>query len=167
MGTPEFLQEFKTLHSKAKNGSMTPAERARYEALRPQFNTMVMVAQAIGHTGRTLRATLRMAKVLKVELRPDGSDPIKASTIDLASGGFASLLPVGMRVGVSADFTLFLPNGAGRTTPLVGRVSVASSRPQTSVFRVSFKFEKLEPQAKEQLDITLIDAVLERFSSMP
>jgi hypothetical protein len=167
MSTPEFLREFKALHEKAKRGSLAPAERARYDALRPQFDRMVMIAQQLGHAGRTLRATLRMAKLLKVEIRPDGGEPVRASTIDLASGGFASLLPAGMRVGAGADFTLFLPAGAGRTTPIVGRVTVASSRPQTGAFRVSFKFEPLEREAKELLDVTLIDAVLERFGEMP
>lgn len=167
MATPDFLREFRTLHEKYKSGAITPAERAQYERGRVQLNSIVMVSQALGHTGRTLRATLRMAKVLKVEIRPENGTPMKASTINLSTGGFASLLPMGLRVGQAADFTLFLPTGAGRTSPMVGRIKVASSRPQTSTFRVSFRFEPLEPAAKDMLDVALIDAVLERFNAMP
>jgi hypothetical protein len=39
-----------------------------------------------------------------------------------------------------------------------------SSRPQTGAFRVSVKFEPLPPAVQERLDVTLIDAVLERFA---
>src|SRR5262249_14126452 len=123
--------------------------------------------QQLGHTGQTLRATLRMAKMLKVELCPDGGELVKASTIDLASGGFATLLPTGMRTGSGAAFTLYLPGAGGGSNPITGRVAGASSRPQARLFRVSFRFEALEPKAKELLEIAIIDAVLERITKMP
>lgn len=164
MGTVEFLAEFKALHAKAKNGSLTANERARYEAGRAQLERMLIVAQQIGHGGQTLRSTLRMAKMLKVEIMPDNEPLLRTSTIDLASGGFAALLPGGMRTGKTAGFTLHLPAPGGGSNPISGRVTVASSRPQTTLFRVSFRFEQLEPAAKNQLAMTLIDAVLERFT---
>ena len=164
MGTFEFLAEFRALHDKAKNGTLTAAERPRYDMARSQFARMVLVAQQLGHAGETLRSSLRMAKMLKVELRPEDGEPLRASTINLASGGFAVLLPTGLRVGKKAGFTLNLPAMGGGTSPITGRVVVASSRPQTSLFRVSFHFENLEPAAAEQLDMALIDAVLERFT---
>ncbi|MBX3209820.1 MAG: PilZ domain-containing protein [Labilithrix sp.] len=164
MGAFEFLAEFKALHDKVKNGTLPTADRPRYEMARSQFARMVLVAQQLGHTGQTLRSSLRMAKMLKVELRPDEGEPARGSTIDLASGGFAVLLPNGLRVGKKAGFTLYLPGAGGGTAPISGRVVVASSRPQTSLFRVSFHFDNLEPRAAEQLDVALIDAVLERFA---
>ncbi|MBX3261489.1 MAG: PilZ domain-containing protein [Labilithrix sp.] len=165
MGTTEFLAEFRALHEKAKNGTLTPAERPRYETARSQLSRMLVIAQQLGHGGQTLRANLRMAKMLKVELRPDDGEPIRGSTIDLASGGFAVLLPNGLRVGKRGAFTLHLPATGGGTSPISGRVVVASSRPQTSLFRVSFHFDDLDARAAEQLDMTLIDAVLERFAN--
>lgn len=165
MGTTEFLAEFRALHEKAKNGTLTPAERPRYETARSQLLRMLVIAQQLGHGGQTLRANLRMAKMLKVELRPDDGEPIRGSTIDLASGGFAVLLPNGLRVGKRGAFTLHLPATGGGTSPISGRVVVASSRPQTSLFRVSFHFDDLDARAAEQLDMTLIDAVLERFAN--
>ncbi len=167
MAIPEFVAEFRTLHAKLKNGTLTAAERTRYQALRAQFGNFALVAQHLGHAGKTLRADFRMAKVLKVEVRAAGTaEPLKTTTIDLASGGFASLVPVSMRVGSTADFTLYLPKAGGGSTPIQGKVSVASSRPQTALFRVSFKFEQLDPAAREQLEIALVDAVLERFNAM-
>ncbi|HVH46334.1 MAG TPA: PilZ domain-containing protein [Labilithrix sp.] len=165
MSTIEFVAYFKELHEKAKSGSLTPSERVRYDSARAQFVRLVMVSQQLGHAGETLRSNLRMAKMLKVELRPDEGPPLRLSTMDLASGGFAVLLSGGMKVGKSVAFTLFLPNpNGGGTTPVTGRCVVASCRPQTALFRVSFRFEALPPPVQEQLDIALIDAVLERFA---
>ena len=165
MSTLEFLTELKALHDKAKKGTLTEAERPRYYGARAQLGRFALIAQQIGHSGQTLRSHLRMAKMLKVEIRPDEGDLVRSSTIDLAAGGFAVLMPTGMRVGKGAGFTLHLPGlTGGSTTPITGRVTVASSRPQTTLFRVSFRFEELHPSAQEQLDFALIDAVLERFS---
>jgi PilZ domain len=166
MGTLEFLGEFKTLHEKVKKGALTLTERARYDMARAQLGRMVLLSQQLTHGGDPLRSSLRMAKMLKVEVRPDEGDPIRASTIDLASGGFAILLPTGIRVGKGAGFTLYLPGTGGGSAPITGRAAVASSIPQTALFRVSFRFENLHPSAQEQLDMVLIDAILERFTRL-
>ena len=160
----KFVAEFKLLHEKMKKGALTPPERGRYDEARAQFGRIVMISQQLAHSGQTLRSTLRMAKMLKVEVRPDGGEPIKSSTIDLSAGGFAILLSSGLAVSRKGDFTLHLPKMVGGgTEPLSGRCQVASSRSQTGLFRVSFKFEPLQPGAQERLDVALIDAVLERF----
>jgi hypothetical protein len=156
----QFLADFKVLHEKARNKSLTPAERIAYTQARVQFSRFVVMAQSLGHAGQTLRSNLRMAKMLKVEVRPDAGDPIRGSTVDLASGGFALLVPRSMVVGKGAAFTLNLPREA-----ISGRCVVASSRNQAGLFRVSFKFENLTPDAEEHLAVTLIDAVLERLGA--
>jgi hypothetical protein len=159
MSANAFVTQFRRLHEKAKSKTLTAAERLEYTAGRSQLMRLVIVAQQMGHAGATLRSNLRMAKLLKVELRPEGGDTMRVSTIDLASGGFAALIQGGLKVGHSAAFTLHLPGGA----PMTGRCVVASSRPQSGAFRVSFRFDNLSPAAQEQLDMVLIDAVLERF----
>lgn len=164
MTPKEFVAQFRALHEKAKSGKLTPAERVQYGSGRTQFIRFVVVAQQLGQTSKTLRSNLRMAKLLKVELKPDGGDVLRLSTMDLASGGFAALIPGGMKVGLGAAFTLYLPGAGGGANPISGRCAVASSRAQTSLFRVSFRFENLAPDAQEKLDVALIDAVLERFS---
>lgn len=166
MSPTDFISHFKALHDKAKLGKLSAEERTQYTVGRAQLGRMLLVAQQLTHSGQTLRADLRMAKMLKLELRPDDGELLRTSTIDLASGGFAVLLPLGLKTGKGSAFTLLIPSSAGGgTTPISGRCKVASSRPQTGVFRVSFKFDALAPDAQEQLDIALIDAVLERFKS--
>lgn len=164
MSTHEFVAQFRALHEKAKSGKLTQAERLAYAAGRAQFARFVLVAQELGRAGQTLRSNLRMAKMLKVELRPDVGELARLSTIDVASGGFAALVAGGMKVGLGAAFTLYLPSGGGGSAPLTGRCVVASSRPQTTLFRVSFRFDNLPATAQEQLDMAIIDAVLERFN---
>lgn len=153
----EFIAAFRVLHERAKKGALTPAERAQYATARTQFGTIVSISQQLGHAGVTLRANLRMATMLKVELRPDGGEPLRTNTIDLSSRGFAVLMNRSMKVGSGAAFTIHLP------AQISGQCNVASSHPQSGSFRVSFKFEPLPPPAQESLDIALIDAVLSRF----
>jgi hypothetical protein len=166
MSSLQFLADFKALHERAKLGTLTPSERAKYAEARVQFSRFVVVAQQLGHAGKTLRADLRMTKMLKVEVRPDEGEPAKCATIDLASGGFAVLMSVGMLVGKTAAFTLHLPRAGGGADPISGRCKVASCRSQTGLFRVSFAFELLLPDVKEKLDGALIDAVLERLAPL-
>lgn len=160
----QFIAEFTQLHEKAKKGVLTGVERSRYADARVQFQRFTVIAQQVGQAGSTLRSSLRMAKMLKVEIRPDEGQAEKTSTLDLSLAGFAVLLPTGMRSGKAAAFTLHLPAAAGAgTNAIQGRCVVASSRPHTRAFKVSFKFEDLAPEMHEQLEMALIDAMLERF----
>lgn len=115
--------------------------------------------------GRTLRAALRIAQLIKVELDLGGPAPERTSTMDLASGGFAALLPSSQPLGRVVGFTLHVPafSGAG-TQPIAGKAKVASARSQGSLHRVSFAFEALTPENQETLDIAIIDYVLRRFT---
>jgi hypothetical protein len=163
MSTPEFIAEFRQLHERAKKGALTPVEKNRYVIARAQFERIVVIAQEIGHSGRTLRSTLRMSKLLKVEVKPNGGDAIKSSTIDVSSNGFAMLVSAGMVVGRTGTFALHLPKIGGGSEPVSGRCRVASSRTQSGLFRVSFHIVELSPDNQQRLDFALIDAVLERF----
>jgi hypothetical protein len=165
MSVPQFVAELRALHAKAKSGTLSQIERARYETARDQLARLVMVSQQMSHSGQTLRAAFRMAKVFKVEVKSPDAPPIRASTIDVSNGGFAALLPTSLRVKSRVAFTLTLPNapGGGGTAPITGHALTASVRQQGTLFRVSFHFEPLEREAKNQLELTLIDAVLERF----
>lgn len=163
----QFIAELRALHEKAKGGALTAAERSRYTDARQRIEKLVVAAQQLAHAGKPLRADLRMAKMLKVELRPDDGDSTRTSTLDLASGGFAVLLGTAMPTGRGAEFTIHLPaQASGPTPPISGRCSVVGSKPQTGAFRVSFKFDKLALEMQERLEMALIDAVLERFKDV-
>lgn len=151
------------MHDKLRSGSISPSERARYAEQRTQFVRMMVLSQQIGMAGHTLRSDLRMAKMLKVEIRAEGFPNERVTTQEIATKGFSALMPKAMPVGSTASFTLFLPKPA---QPITGRVTIASARtsPSSSLVKTSFKFESLLPAAEEQLDIALIDAIFERLT---
>jgi PilZ domain len=165
VSTATFINRFRELHDKAKAGSLQPALRTEYEQSRRELGRLMVVAQQMSHGGKTLRAALRIAQLIKVELGLGGPAPEKTSTMDLASGGFAALLPAGQPIGKVVTFTLQVPAFPSGTQPLHGAAKVASSRPQGGLHRVSFSFEKLAPADQEHLDMVIIDFVLRRFTT--
>lgn len=165
MSTLAFIARFRELHDKAKAGSLPAQDRAEYQQARRELGRLLLVAQQMSHNGRTLRAALRIAQLIKAELDLGGTTPERTSTMDLASGGFAALVPASQPVGRVVGFTLFVPafSGAG-TQPITGKAKVASTRAQGSLHRVSFSFESLTPDNQELLDMAIIDFVLRRFT---
>jgi hypothetical protein len=165
MSAPAFIRRFRELHDKAKAGTLPAEGRAEYQQSRRDLGRLLLVAQQMNQNGKTLRAALRIAQLIKTELDMGGSSPERTSTMDLASGGFAALLPAGQPVGRVIGFVLHVPafSGSG-TQPITGKAKVASSRPQGGLHRVSFSFESLTPENQEMLDIAIIDYVLRRFA---
>jgi hypothetical protein len=165
VATIGFIKRFRELHENAKSGKLAAGDRLEYEAARRELGRLLLVAQQMGPGGGTLRSSLRIAQLIKLELDLGGSTPERTSTMDLASGGFAVLMPASQRVGRLVPFTLHIPalSGTG-TQPLKGTGKVASSRQQGGLHRVSFAFEVLAPADRDVLEIALIDYVLRRFT---
>ncbi|MDB5220190.1 MAG: type pilus assembly PilZ [Myxococcaceae bacterium] len=165
MSTLAFIARFRELHEKAKAGSLPAQQRPEYEQSRRELGRLLLVAQQMNHNGKTLRSALRIAQLIKVELELGGSAPERTSTMDLASGGFAALLPASQPVGRVVGFTLHVPAFAGGgTQPITGKAKVASARSQGGLHRVSFSFDALTPANQELLDMAIIDYVLRRFT---
>jgi hypothetical protein len=160
----EFIDRFRILHDRAKKGALTAAERPEYEQSRRELGRLLLVAQQLNHGGQTLRAALRMAHVLKVEIDLGGEKPEKTSTIDLASGGFAALLPSSQPLNRVVGFTLHLPSFGSGTQPLKGTGKIVSSRAHGGLWRVSFSFQTIEAADRELIEMVIIDAVLARFT---
>lgn len=167
MSARSFIGRFRDLHEKAKAGSLPPALRGEYEQSRRELGRLMLVAQQMSHGGQTLRAALRIAQLIKVELELGGAGgaPEKTSTMDLASGGFAVLLPGSQPTGKVVTFTLHVPAFPSGTQPLTGRAKVVSSRLQGGLHRVSFAFDSVAPADREHLDMVIIDFVLRRFTT--
>ncbi|HSO39016.1 MAG TPA: PilZ domain-containing protein [Labilithrix sp.] len=165
MSRGAFIERFRELHEKAKAGSLSPMQRAEYEQSRRELGRLMLVAQQMNHRGQTLRAALRIAQLIKVELDLGGPSMEKTSTMDLASGGFAALLPGSQPLGRLVTFKLQVPAFPSGTQPLGGSAKVASSHPQGGLHRVSFAFAKLTPEDQEHLDMVIIDFVLRRFTT--
>jgi hypothetical protein len=166
MSTLAFITRFRELHEKAKTGGLGPGDRGEYEQSRRELGRLLLVAQHMNHGGQTLRGALRIAQLIKAELDLGGSSPERTSTMDLASGGFAALLPAGQPLGRVVGFTLHVPAFAGGgTQPIRGKAKVASSRVQGGLHRVSFAFDAMPPADREVLEMALIDYVLRRFNT--
>jgi hypothetical protein len=165
MTTLAFIARFRELHERAKAGSLPAQDRGEYQQSRRELGRLLLVAQHMNHNGKTLRAALRIAQLIKAELDLGGPVPERTSTMDLASGGFAALLPASQPVGRVVGFTLHVPAfTGGGTQSIVGKAKVASTRPQGSLHRVSFSFAALPPDTQELLDMAIIDYVLRRFT---
>lgn len=165
MSTNAFIARFREMHERAKAGSLPAQERGEYQQARRELGRLLLVAQQMNHNGKTLRAALRIAQLIKAELDLGGSAPERTSTMDLASGGFAVLLPADQPVGRVVGFTLHVPAfSGGGTQSITGKAKVASTRPQGSLHRVSFSFDALPPANQELLDMAIIDYVLRRFN---
>ncbi len=163
----DLIARIRALHEKAKLGTLDPSERAEYQHQRTELGRLLLVAQHLSHGGKTLRSALRIAQMIKVEVDFGGPTPDKTTTIDLASGGFAALLAGNHPVGRPALFTLSLPGFEGGTRLVKGSAKVASARPHGSSHRVSFAFDKIEPNDREFLEMVLIEFVLRRFPPSP
>lgn len=166
MNTLAFIVRFRELHEKAKGGTLAPHDRPEYEQARRELGRLLLVAQQMGHHGKTLRGALRIAQLIKAEIDLGGSAPERTSTMDLASGGFAALLPTSLPVGRVLGFTLHVPAfSGGGTQPIKGKGKVASCRAQGTLHRVSFSFESMLPADRELLEMAIIDYVLRRFTT--
>lgn len=161
----DFLSRFAALHRQVKEGKLSNADRSLYEKLRREFCRLMVVAQNASTAGRTLRASLRVAQMLKADIgRPD-SQVERTSTIDLADGGFAVLLGEPLEIGETVAFTLFTgPKADARA--IRGSARVASSRIHGASFRVSFAFVELAADDRAALEILIIDSVLARFGGL-
>ena len=160
------VARLRTLHEAAKRGTVTDPELEEYLQLREELGRMLLIAQHLNREGATLRAALRMATVIKVQLDSGGAKPIVSTTIDLSEGGFACRLDAPQPAGKLLMFELHLPNivmGSG-TSPISGTVRVASCRRQADLLhRISFAFETLERQDRVYLELCILDGVLARF----
>src|SRR4029078_4727826 len=108
MTTASFITRFRELHEKAKSGALAASDRPEYEQARRELGRLLLVAQQMSHGGKTLRSALRIAQLIKVELDLGGPSPERTSTMDLASGGFAALLPSSQPLGRVIGFTLHI-----------------------------------------------------------
>jgi hypothetical protein len=160
--TLSFLAQVRELHDKAKKGLLTEPERLDYERGRRELGRLILVAQQVGHAGQTLRARLRVAHLAKVEL---GDTPERASTLDVATGGFAVLVPAPRRIGQVTKFALWLPSFSGGNQEIRGTVRVASSRPHGTGYRVSFAFVEIGSEAQSHLDMVIFDWILAKLPS--
>jgi hypothetical protein len=156
MDLAKWLTAFKTLHEKAKKGTLEPADERDYKAGREELARALVAAQHLTlQPGQSPRHALRVARALQVDLEsPVRKD--RLTTFDLSLGGFSALLARAPMHDETLTATLRLSG----TDPVVAEVKVAGMKAQPGNVRVSFTFGKLEAPAAERLELAIFDAVL-------
>src|SRR4051812_43234319 len=115
MSAPPLIAKLRTLHTKAKAGSLAGFDRKQYDQLRSELFRVANAAQAASSRAEPGRSAARVALMLKVDLVFPEHGLESGTTIDVSAQGFAALLAFTAGVGVVAKMTMKLPGTEGIT----------------------------------------------------
>ncbi len=111
-GLADWLRSFRDLHERARDGSLLPGEESTYHASRDELARAMLAAQKLAlKPGETARRSLRVARALQLDLQIGGVHQ-RTVTLDLSTGGFATLLARPPLLGEVVGVTLRLPGGS-------------------------------------------------------
>jgi hypothetical protein len=160
MGVIQFVDEFRALHARARQGHLAESDRAGYLSAREQFAQALLAAQGLMQQGGPARRTFRVAVGLPVELVLSVGQAVQGTTLDVSCGGFSTLLAESPQEGQGVEVSLSMGEEA---RPLRCHARVASVvRRGEGRYRVSFAFVGLAEPEVERLELLLLDAALER-----
>ena len=161
MDLTESLKEFRYLHQGAKAGTLGPPDLATYRAARDKLARQLLTAQQLAlPPGKRQRRSLRVARALLLELEfHDGT--VRATTLQLSSGGLAALLASAPQIGEVVKLSLGIPGG-----PLQADARVVSVKEHLGNAMTSFQFLGLGEVEVERLEKAVFDAVLEYFGGV-
>jgi hypothetical protein len=160
MGVIQFVDEFRALHTRARQGDLAESDRAGYLSAREQFAQALLAAQGLMLEGESARRAFRVALALPVELVAGPDKALRATTLDVSCGGFSTLLAEPPQEGQGVEVSLRMGEEA---RPLLTHARVASVvRRGEGRYRVSFAFVGLAEPEVERLEVLLLDAALER-----
>lgn len=162
MGVIQFIDEFRALHTRARQGKLGESERQDYLAKREQFARALLNAQGLMLDGAEARRHYRVAHQLPVELQMAYGN-VWTNTLDISAGGFSVTLPHAVDVKERPSALLYLPDGS----TLAGRVRVVSQFQRADKHRASFAFMDLTEREMDLLEGFLIDFALERVGITP
>src|SRR5260370_7035513 len=156
----DWVVVFRALHDDARKGKLDPQGMARYEHERESLAKALLVANLLQvKPGQTARQTLRVVRVLPVELML-GTRRQQVTTLDLGLGGFAVLLKKPPRVLERIEFALNLGDAGA---PVRGEARVVSVQRKGGPYRVAFAFEELSTADVARLRFEIFAAVLVRI----
>lgn len=154
----EWIETFRFLHEKARNGRLAGTEVAAYHELREDFARLLLAAQCLTVApGQTARGALRAVRPLALELQL-ASGVTRAATLDLSAGGFSTYVPVALSAGEHVSFTLGLASGELR-----GRARVVNAADEGTAYRISFALEGISRSEVERMETEVLDAALQQF----
>jgi PilZ domain len=163
----DWLAGVLALRAAARVGALDAGGLRRYRAARDDLLQVLLLGQLIMHEfGHPARQFVRMVTALQVDLCAPGIK-LRASTLDISTGGFSALVGMAPAAGVEVMFSIRLPG----TAPVKGTARVIGAIRRAGHMRVSFAFAGLAEDAREQLNSFISDALLNqlahRLSSFP
>ena len=158
MGLQDWIENFRALHLRARDGALDAREFDRYLSAREELAQALLAAQRITlKPGEIARSLLRVPRAMQADIVVTGGKQ-RAMTLDLSPGGFSAMLGIGLPLGERNEVTLKMPAGAD---PLVCEAKVTGVKRQGGTYRVSFEFHKLPPADAERLGFLVFDTALE------
>jgi hypothetical protein len=155
-----WLNDFSDLHVRAKQGTLSGAQRSEYLRAREELAEALVLSQKTpAYPEQDQRRSLRVAQALPVELDTSRGRTM-AITLDLSSGGFSTLLSDAPAVGAPVGFKLRLGRGLA---PVTGKARVMNTVPQNGSVRVGFAFDEVPTEDRQRVDFVVVDAVLKQF----
>lgn len=155
-GLADWLLRFRDLHERARRGQLRDAELQLYRSGRDELARALLAAQRLTvKPGETPRQALRVARALQLDLEL-ATGRQRAITLDLSTGGFATLLAKAPPLGEDCGYSMRIP----AAEPLVGRARVSDAKPLTGNVRVAFQFVALSADDRERLELFIFDTVL-------
>ncbi len=161
MSISDWLRVFRTLHDKAKQGSLTREDADAYLAGCDELARALMAAQRLTpKSGEAPRHAIRVARAVQVDLETPLSR-VRAMTVDLGVTGFSTILAKAPPAGEEMTATMKLP---GRE-PLIAIVLAGDARQQPGSARVAFTFGKLTEPDRTALELLVIDTALSQLAT--
>lgn len=157
MDPAQFFASFRTLHDKARTGSLDIADRNKYLGMREEFARSLMKAQ--GQTvqdGRPARRQLKVAQLFPVEV----ANLYSTTTRELSCMGFTAVVPGALREGDQISWSLKPSRSA---EPVSGTARLVSAvKAPGNTWRITCEFETLDEVRLERLEHAVFDAALSR-----
>jgi len=160
MDLAKWLQDFRALHQKARNNTLTAREHDAYLAGRNELARAILASQKMGLVpGQVPRQALRAARVLPIEIEVHGRMRPHL-TMEISAGGFASILAEAPPNDRLVRFSLKLPN---EQELISGEAACVQTTPQPGRCRCCFRFENLGSIDREKLELFVFDVLLENI----
>jgi hypothetical protein len=157
MSIREAIRRFRELHEEHKGGAFKSPEALKfYEGERDDFLRAYLEAQQLAmRPGQSPRQALRVSATVNLELQI-GPRQESAKTVDLATQGFAAIVPGPLAVRIVCDFVLDLA-----PQPVRGKARVvACTRDGSGAYRTSFAIETMSTEDRARLETLVIDTAL-------
>ncbi|WNG30923.1 PilZ domain-containing protein [Cystobacter fuscus] len=161
MSPNQWVEQFRRLHHRARQGQLSESEQRNYQAAREYFARALTAAQGLSvPASRSARRMFRVAQGLQVDLT-FAAGAVRAVTLDVSVGGFSVMMHKPPPETEEPGFSLRLP---GNQEPVVGRAKqVSTQRKLGTTHRVSFSILGLSEKEEQRLESTLFDLALERI----